>query len=154
MVVSWWEGEKRGWAWVGKVIVVSQIMGAAVASSFALVSLFNGKSVGSVFTGWCGQRPSGHCAGSGRETEASACSSSLVLWIFVFLSHLEVNREKNQSCYFFKCPPTTLQENHTDQCHVAVSLRLVREDQGFKPQLILSFKNWCKVRFLYQQLHL
>lgn len=67
----------RWWGFSG--IVVGQNMGAAAASSFALVLLFNGKSVVSVLTGWCAQRPSGRCAGSGPETAASACSSSLVL---------------------------------------------------------------------------
>lgn len=56
-------------------------------------SLFNGKSflfffVVSVLTGWCARRPSGRCAGSGPETAASACSSSLVLWVGAFPSHL------------------------------------------------------------------
>lgn len=69
-------GEVVGFFWG---IVVGQNMGAAAASSFALVLLFNGKSVVSVLTGWCAQRPSGRCAGSGPETAAFACSSSLVL---------------------------------------------------------------------------
>lgn len=45
-------------------------------------------SVVLVLTGWCARRPSGRCAGSGPETAASACSSSLVLWVGAFPSHL------------------------------------------------------------------
>lgn len=41
-----------------------------------------------VLTGWCARRPSGRCAGSGPETAASACSSSFVLWVGAFPSHL------------------------------------------------------------------
>lgn len=83
------------------MIVVGQNMGAAAASSFALVLCFNGKSVVSVLTGWSVQRPNGRCAGSGPETAASACSSSLVLWVGASLSHLGIKREEERNGYPF-----------------------------------------------------
>lgn len=70
-----WEAGRRGA--VGFRDIVVQSTGAA--SSYAFGSLFNGKSVVSVLTGWGARRPSGRCAGSEPETAASACSSSLVL---------------------------------------------------------------------------
>lgn len=81
---------------VGFGTVVSQNMGAAAASSFALVLCCNGKSVVSVLTGWCAQRPSGRCAGSGPETAAFACSFSLVLWSGASLSHLGLERQRDK----------------------------------------------------------
>lgn len=81
---------------VGFGTVVSHNMGAAAASSFALVLCCNGKSVVSVLTGWCAQRPSGRCAGSGPETAAFACSFSLVLWSGASLSHLGLERQRDK----------------------------------------------------------
>lgn len=51
--------------------------------------------MGLVLTGWCAQRPNGHCADSGPETGVSACSSSLVLWIGASLSHLGTERKNS-----------------------------------------------------------
>lgn len=75
-----------GWKAGGEVVtLVSKNMGAAAAaSSFAFVHW-----VVSVLTGWSERRPSGRCAGSGPETAASACSSSLALWIGASLNHLD-----------------------------------------------------------------
>lgn len=63
------------------------VAAVAAASSFVFLLCSMEKSVLDL-TDWCVQRPSDHCAGSGPETAASACSSSLVLWIGAFLSHL------------------------------------------------------------------
>lgn len=81
-----------GGARVGLGAVVSQSMGAAAASSFASVPR-------SVVTDWFAQWPSGRCAGSGPGTAASACSSSLVLWVVASLSRLgeQTKREKRLS---------------------------------------------------------
>lgn len=74
---------------MGLGAVVSQSMGAAAASSFALVPR-------SVVTDWFAQWPSGRCAGSGPGTAASACSSSLVLWVVASLSHLGVQTKRGK----------------------------------------------------------
>lgn len=72
--LGWEAGRRAAWDFGTGVV---QSTGAA--SSYAFGSLFNGKSVVSVLTGWGARRPSGRCAGSEPETAASACSSSLVL---------------------------------------------------------------------------
>lgn len=91
--------------------------GCSSSQQLCVGSLFNGKSVVSVLTGWCAQRPSGRCAGSGPETAASAYSSSLVLWIGASLCHLGIKKEKWLSLQSVLPKPVGCQR-HSVQCNV------------------------------------
>lgn len=73
-----------------------------------------------VLIGWSVQRPSGHCAGSGPEAAAFACSSFWGLWVGASLG-LEVQKQRKNMV-------TNIQYHH-NQCrstvYAAVSIKLL-----------------------------